>query len=389
MELTKPSLLSLGIDASNLRAGGGVTHLVEFLRAAHPGEHGIKRIVVWTGRNTYARLPNFPWIERVHVPLLDRALPFRLYWQTIQLSKLARRSCDVLFVPGGSYQGAFGPVVTMCRNLLPFEEYERQRYGMSCMRLKLRLLELSQSSSFRHADGLIFLTEYARNTVLHRIGSLRCQQALIPHGIDERFRLPPRPQRSIGDYSLDKPFRFLYVSIVDVYKHQWQVVEAVAQLKKEGLPVELELVGPAYLPAMRLLRQAIANTDPEERYIHYRGSIPYSDLPKYYHRADAFVFASSCENLPNTLLEAMAAGLPVACSNRGPMSEILGASGEYFDPEQPEQIAQALQSLMENPNRRRACAQVAFERAQDYSWERCARDTLDLIVNIAESFSRK
>ena len=50
-------------------------------------------------------------------------------------------------------------------------------------------------------------------------------------------------------------------------------------------------------------------------------------------RAHLFVFASSCENMPNTLVEAMASGLPIACSDRGPMPEILRDGGTYFDPE--------------------------------------------------------
>ena len=48
--------------------------------------------------------------------------------------------------------------------------------------------------------------------------------------------------------------------------------------------------------------------DPEHNFLHYRGSIPYADLHATYHAADAFIFASSCENLPNIMIEAMSAG---------------------------------------------------------------------------------
>ncbi len=64
---------------------------------------------------------------------------------------------------------------------------------------------------------------------------------------------------------------------------------------------------------------------------------------------DHFVFASSCENMPNTLVEAIAAGLPLACSRRGPMHEILGDTGLYFDPESHLSIAEAIRRLIDDP----------------------------------------
>ena len=64
--------MRLGIDASNLREGGGITHLSELLRAATPAQHGIDRVVVWAGRNAIRRMPTKPWLECFHEPLLDR-----------------------------------------------------------------------------------------------------------------------------------------------------------------------------------------------------------------------------------------------------------------------------------------------------------------------------
>ena len=58
------------------------------------------------------------------------------------------------------------------------------------------------------------------------------------------------------------------------------------------------------------------------------------------------LFASSCENLPNILLETMGARLPIACSNRQPMPEILGEGGEYFDPEKSDTIYDAIIKLI-------------------------------------------
>jgi glycosyltransferase involved in cell wall biosynthesis len=270
--------LKLCIDASNLRDGGGVTHLVELLRSAQPQEHGFHRVIVWGCAATLDRLEDRPWLYKRHEPLLDRPLPLRLYWQRFMLDReVGREGCDVLFVPGGSYSGTFRPFVTMSQNLLPFEWTEARRYGFSWQLLRNLLLRFSQSWSFRAANGVIFLTEYARDIVMNTVKALDGRTSIIPHGINDRFFWAARPQKALREASREHPLRILYVSIIDVYKHQWHVAEAVAQLEKEGIPVHLDLVGPAYPPAFRRLNRILRRFDQKKEFIHYRGTVPYSD----------------------------------------------------------------------------------------------------------------
>src|SRR5262249_14967918 len=76
---------------------------------------------------------------------------------------------------------------------------------------------------------------------------------------------------------------------------------------------------------------------------------------------------------------AMAAGLPIACSNRGPMPEILGDAGVYFDPERPEELVTAIEALLKDADVRQRCARDAYDRARQYSWERCAKETFSFL----------
>lgn len=374
------------IDASNIRAGGGVTHLVELLRAANPEAHGFSQVIVWSGLKTLERINDRPWLVKSHQPILDKSLPCRNFWQCFRLSKLARNAgCDVLFVPGGSYVGNFHPMVTLSQNLLPLEWVELRRFGWSWMRLKLSILRITQSHTFHRADGLIFLTHYARDVVMQIIKTTTAKSTIVPHGIDVRFVSAPREQLATNQYSKASPFRLLYVSIIDMYKHQWHVAEAVASLRKSGLPLVIDFIGPAYGPALELLTAATEQHDPKGEFLHYRGAIPFEELHIAYRRADAFVFASSCENLPNILIEAMAAGLPIACSNKGPMPEVLGDAGVYFDPERPSEIASAIKTLFDDSELRSRLAGAAFGKAQKYSWKRCADETFSFLAQAAES----
>ncbi|MEJ7759415.1 MAG: glycosyltransferase family 1 protein [Gemmatimonadaceae bacterium] len=374
----------LGIDASNLRAGGSLTHLVELLRAAVPAAHGFERIVVWAGAATLEAIEERRWLRKSHDPLLDRALPYRLFWQRFRVPRLAALAgCDVLWVPGGSTASSFRPMVTMSRNMLPFEWREMRRNRFAWRTLKNLLLHFAQRSSFRRAEGLIFLSRYARDAVIGFAGD-KTKVTIIPHGIESRFSCRPRAQQPIGEYTTDKPFRLLYVSIVDVHKHQWHVADAVARLRTSGLPVAVDLVGPAHGPALAKLNATLRRVDPTRQFVRYVGAVPHRELHRFYAAADLNIFASSCENMPNILLEAMAAGLPIACSRRGPMPEILGEAGIYFDPERPDEIADAIRRLIESPDLRREKAEAAFERSADFSWARCARETLAFLAEVVD-----
>jgi glycosyltransferase involved in cell wall biosynthesis len=374
------------IDASNIRDGGGVTHLVEVLRAARPESAGFSRVIVWAGAATLKRVEDRPWLVKCHLPVLDRNVFRRALWQRLSLTRLARsESCDVLYVPGGSYAGRYRPVVSMSRNLLPFEWTELARFGWSWLALKLCLLRVIQSKTLRRADGVIFLTRYALEVVTRAIGAASGKTIIIPHGIDSRFARPPKPQLPRSEYSAEEPIRLLYVSIVDMYKHQWHVADAVSQLRQSNIPVVINLVGPAYPPALRRLNGVLKRLDPGGEFIRYVGAIPHSELHTQYARADICIFASSCENMPNILLEGMASGLPIACSRRGPMPEVLGAAGVYFDPENPADIARALRELIDSPILRAKLAQDSFERARAYSWTRCANETFEFLRQVAAS----
>ena len=305
-------------------------------------------------------------------------------WQHRRLGDLARREhCDLLFAPGGNIVTDFHPVVTMSQNLLPFVWHEMFRYGLSSMTLRLLLLRWFQSNSFRRAAGTIFLTMYARDVVQSAAGPFAGLSVVIPHGIDGRFVRVPRPQVSITEYSNERPYRILYVSTIEPYKHPWNVAEAVARLNARGLPVVLDLVGPAYPASLRRLRKVLQRVDPQKSVIRYEGNVAHGSLPLRYQSADLFVFASSCETMGIILLEAMASGLPIASSARGPMPQVLGDAGVYFDPEKVASIEAAIEELIASPDMRTRKTLAAFERARQHSWERAANETFEFLSKIA------
>lgn len=372
--------ITVGIDATNLSSGGGLTHLTELLNEANPKKHGFGSIVVWGSKSTLNVLDDKPWLIKCSSHALDKNLVYRIVWKIFFLTRAARaQGCDVLFVPGGSSAGRFQPVVTVSQNILPFDFKEIRRYGFSVRSVKFILLRFIQAYTFKQSDGVIFLNNYAYQKILSVTGNLSGKVAVIPHGINKRFMLASsRIYRASSDFKENSPCKILYVSSVEAYKHQWNVVEAVSLLRRIGYNVVLEMVGPPGGGIDKLM-DAIKRFDPLGKFCKYLGSVRYDLLDEVYRDADIGIFASTCENMPITLLEYMAAGLPLACSNKGPMPQILDEFGKYFDPENVDSIQAALIELINSEETRVRLAESALKISQKYSWEKCADDTFNFL----------
>lgn len=381
--------MRLGVDASNLRRGGGVTHLRNILRYADPERFGIKEVTLWAAKAQLDLIEDRPWLIKCHQPALEGNILSRLFWQKWTLNRLAADSCDLLFAPGGLCSVRSVPYVTMCRNLIPFMWTELWRYGLSYMALRSTLLRFGQLRSFRKAEGLIFLSRYC----LELLGTgmlpddIIARSVVIPHGVETSFLREPKDDGGFKDRDVNNPIRVRYISIIDVYKHQWTVVEAIGALRRQGYPVELSLIGPSYPKAGKKLAAAMSSVDPTGAFVHYFGQADYDDIAAMYRECDLFVFASSCESFGMILLEAMASGLPIASSNRTTLPEILDGCGLYFNPEDATEIANALKRLIESDQERGILAHKAFVRAGEYSWERTARDTMRFIAETAAALS--
>lgn len=382
MGLTGRDFMIIGIDASNISRGGGVTHLIELLKSVNPSAMDIHKVIIWGHKPLLDAIEDTVWLSKQYVPTMPKPL-FFLYWQLWGLRYFAAKlHCNVLFIPGGLYLGRFSPAVCMSQNLLPFEWQEMQRFGWSKTGFRLLLLRYMQAYSFRRAAGTIFLTDYAKQTVMNVVRLQNDRSKVIPHGVGQQFLRRPRKTRAIDRYSNAHPFRLLYVSWIAPYKHQLTLCVAIDQLRKKNIPIRIDLIGPVTSFGEKILKQ-LQQIDPQKIFIHYHGEVSYADLNTYYEKADLFVFASTCENMPIILLEAMAAGLPIACSNRGPMPEVLGDTGVYFDPENISDIVKTLSEILLDHELRMQLAQKSFAKAQLYTWTQCAGDTFEFLTKIA------
>lgn len=370
----------LGIDASNIRAGGGITHLKELLEYAVPSNYGFKKVVVWCGNHTKNNLPAYEWLEIRNESWLNKSLIFRVYWSLFLFEKqIVEEKVDLLFAPGGTFSNTKIPYVSMSQNMLVYEQKERARFGVSWTRIRLKLLNYFQSNSIKKAEGVIFISFYAKKYITEKIGLRTKLDTVIYHGISDRFRRVPTQGTNI-DFSAENMFKLSYVSIINVYKHQWNVAQAVLELNNEGYHIQVDFIGPYYKKSLKKLSKYLVEDN-----INYLGKIDYKEIEREYKKADAFIFASSCENMPNILVEAMSAGLPIACSNYGPMPEILLEAGLYFDPLEVKEIKKTIAKLYGDVNLRVELSKKAYQQSLDFNWETTSNKTFEFLHQVAKS----
>jgi len=370
-------MVVLGVNASRARSGGAVAHILGVFSSKSINRPGQVCIHIWSYPELLKQLPSVPWIVKHTSPLGSSSILYQLWWEFWRLPTLLKFfGCNILLnIDAGSVCG-FAPAVTMSRDMLSYEKGEIQRFGWGASRIRLLLLRYIQNSSFRRADGVIFLSKYAAEKIQEISGHVECFK-LIPHGINTCFEtsMPcrmPLPSDLV-------PIRLLYISNVDHYKHHCEVVEATKILRNRGFNVILSLVGGGHGGARKKLEEQINISDPDGKFVTLDEFLSPIDLKMYYSRSNVFIFASSCENLPNTLLEAMSTGAAIACSIRGPMPEILANGGLYFNPEDPYSIAKAVEDIIEDETTRSRIMMRSKMLASSFSWERCSRETLDFV----------
>jgi glycosyltransferase involved in cell wall biosynthesis len=314
-----------------------------------------------------------------HPWMVSKFRLFRYLWYLWVYPRLVRKiKPDVEFYPSGQLRVYLRNALTIatCHNLLLFDSKELGRIEDRKEQFTFQEYRKNQVRSFKKSDALIFLSNHSRQVVSNEIHEIK-NSTVIAHGLDPVFLIPER-----RSYEFGNKIKILYVSPYYHYKHQIEVVQAIQLLRvSSGLNINLHLIGGGNSSAASELNNYVEKENIGD-YVLLKGSVNYVELANEYNSADIFIFASSCETFGITILEAMGARLPIACSNRTGLSEILKDAGVYFDPEKPQSIAEAMQKLIVDSSLRGTLGEQAYQYALDYTWQRCASETYGYIKKL-------
>jgi len=188
------------------------------------------------------------------------------------------------------------------------------------------------------------------------------------------FEIESRIQKEVSEGS----FKILTVGRFSKQKDVATLIQAFHLIKKTvSFPIELWLVGDG--PEKKNLESLVSHLGLNQDVIFF-GWLNPQQIKRVYRQAHLFVLSSLCEGMPNVLLEAMASGLPVIASRVTGNTDLIEdkVNGYLFTPENPEELAQVIFSMMNNEKTREKIAQDGLKKVHLLSWDKVARDYLSL-----------
>jgi glycosyltransferase involved in cell wall biosynthesis len=361
--------MRIGVNVLHQASGGSLTTLIRLLRN-WDGIGGLDRHqwILFCSGNAAARLRQgvepevLGKLELVIFPRSDRGLAGRFFDEQFRLPAAAKQyRLDVLFCPANVMPYRLSiPAVVMFQNIAPFCESVTIRSTGLLPWLRLKLLGRFIAASAGRAPCLIFISKYVRDLFVERFGVDLRRAHVLPHGTLILDAAPdPELERRLG---IRRPF-LLSVSHLNPYKNIVELIEGFRLATADDPSRQLVIAGAAHY-AGYLEKIEVARRRAGADRIVITGELPHADTLKLMAACETFVFTSTCESCPNSVLEAQSLGVPIASSNVGVMPEISGDAAVYFDPFDPQDIARALRQLMHDPAlrddlRRRSTAHIA------------------------------
>jgi len=259
---------------------------------------------------------------------------------------------------------------------------EHPEYFTSFRAMQLRC---TVERTIRAAARVLTPSEFSKRSILDAYGLREDKVVVLPNGVCSSFHPIAREtaQRWVqSSLDLQSPF-VLSVGDLQPRKNHVGLIHAFERLVRAypQLTHHLVIVGKEtwYAP---VIRAAARKSSVAER-IHFTGFVSDEELLRLYGACDLFAYPSFYEGFGLPILEAMACGRAVVCSNTSAMPEVADSAALLFDPRSDEQLMLAMRDLLLNPELRTRMERLGTQRAATFSWESTAAKTLELYYEIA------
>lgn len=355
----------IGVNALYLIPGGvgGTEIYLRELLAALAGIDSENEYFVFTnletGQDLTPKRANFQWKpQAVHA----KSRPVRIAWeQTVLPLEASRFKLDVLFNPGFT-----SPILAPCPCVTVFHDLQHKRHPEHFRWFDLPFWRFFLWASVHRAARIIAVSEATRSDLLYFYRVPQERVHVVHHGVDP----------ALLDLHREGPERFvLCVSTLHPHKNIDRLIRVYAREKRD---YSLALAGMRGFHAEAIDR-LIDELGVRDR-VTLTGWISRPELYDLYDRALACIYPSTFEGFGMPVLEAMAAGVPVACSDIRPLREVAADAALYFDPLDEDALASGLTRIVSDEPLRATLSRLGRERARGFSWEQAARQTLDVLL---------
>ncbi len=317
----------------------------------------------------FARSSWPPFVRIRRLPLPDRYQT--LLWHRLRVPlpvELWTGPVDLFHAPNFLL-----PPVRRAKTLLTIHDLAflvRPQYAYPPLR---RFLEQTVPRSIARADHILADSQASRQDAIRLFGLDPARVTVVGAGVGPHFRpLPPSSLASVrARYHLEAPF-VLSVSTLEPRKNFDGLVRAFARARRAArFPHHLVIAGGKgwlYEPIFAAVEEENA-----QAFVHFLGFIPDEDLPALYNLADLFAFPSHYEGFGLPVLEALACGTPVLCTDTSSLPEIAGDAAWLIPTDDPEALEGALIHLLMHPDLRASLAAKGPAQAAHFTWDAAAR----------------
>ena len=367
--------LRIGINALYLIPGGvgGTEIYLRNLVAALAAIDSRNQYVVYVNRETGAGLcldaPNFSVSVQ---PVRAAVRPYRILWEQFVMPWLIRRDrLDVVLCPGFTM-----PLATGCPAVAVFHDLQHKRHPQHFRWYELPFWDFLLWASAHRATRMIAVSESTRRDILLYYKVADKNIDVVRHGVEERFFEISR-SRSLSPAD---PF-LLCVSTSHAHKNLDRLIRAFAEFRRERPEFRLVIAGLRGYHSkalVRLVRELKLN-----EIVQFTGWIPREELFNLFRTAHSFIYPSSFEGFGMPVLEALASGIPTACSEIPSLAEFVGRAALRFDPTDVGAIHEAMERIVADDKLRAELEVEGPARASRFSWKTSARETLTVLETAA------
>ena len=350
--------MRIGVNALYLLPGGvgGTEIYLRSLLSALARVGTEHTFVVFTNRETNDLTPSVPNFETRQQAVDATSRPARLLWEQF---RLPLEGLDVLLNPGFT-----APLFARVPQVTVFHDLQHKRHPEFFRWWDLPFWNFFLWGAVRRSTRLIAVSEHTQADLLRFYHADPSRIDVVPHGIDERLNGMERAPEPL----------LLYVSTLHPHKNHERLIRAFGRIRKERPGWRLVLAGMKGFAADQV-EKVIAGLDLKES-VRVTGWIPRQEIHDLYRRAGAFVYPSMFEGFGMPLLEALACGIPTACSDIEPLRSLAGMAALRFDPEDEDAIFEALRSITGDAEVRERLTKAGRVQAAGYTWEEAAQRTL-------------
>lgn len=296
----------------------------------------------------------------------------RILWeQTVQPVQLLKEGIDLL------HSLAFvQPILLPCAGIITIYDLSFILFPERLHPLRRLYLRWGTRYSARKAQRVIAISASTKRDIVKLVGVAESKVDVVLCGVDEDFQ-PLENHRVLDDFRRKRHLpeqMILFVGTIEPRKNLITLLRGYALLRKKVQLPPLVIGG-----AKGWHHQEVFSVAEElglQEDIIFPGYIPQEELPLWYCAADFFIYPSLYEGFGLPPLEAMACGTPVIISNTSSLPEVVGEAGILVDPENAEQIAEAMQRVLADNDLRAEMRRRGLNRAREFSWQKAAQETV-------------